>query len=74
MCQLTAAVITGSPSTSPCQQKRWAATRPGSITPIGASIGCVATAIEWVVRSSSRVTPMASATMSIDWQKPPARS
>ena len=54
MSQFTAAVITGSPSTSPSHRKRWAATRPGSITPMGESIGAVATAISCVVRSRDR--------------------
>ena len=47
MSQLTAAVMTGSPSTRPSQRKRWAATRPGSIGPMGESMGAVATAISW---------------------------
>ena len=33
--QFTAAVMTGSPSTVPCQRKRWAATVPGSASPEG---------------------------------------
>ena len=71
MSQLTRAVITGSPSTSPSHRKRCAATRPGSITPIGESIGAVATAISCVVRSSgSRSKPSSSATMWTDCRKP----
>jgi len=65
--QLTAAVITGSPSTSPSHRKRCAATSPGSITPIGESIGAVATAISCVVRrSGSSWKPSSSATMCTD--------
>ena len=69
--QLTAAVTTGSPSTRPSHRKRCAATRPGWIGPIGESIGAVATAISWVVRSDgSRSKPSSSATMWTDWRKP----
>ena len=53
---------------------RWAATVPASMTPTGVSRSSVVTAISCVVRlPSSRVTPSASATMSIDWQKPSPR-
>ena len=45
---------------------------PGSIAPMGESIGAVATAISWVVRSSSsRRKPSSSATMRTDCPKPP---
>ena len=75
MNQLTAAVTTGSPRTRPCQAKRWAATRPGGIVPIGESIGAVAIAISWIARfSESRAKPSVSATMSIDCMKPPPRN
>ena len=42
--------MTTVPSTMPCQVNRWAATVPGSMTPIGVSMGAVATAISWMVR------------------------
>ena len=75
MSQLTAAVITGSPSTRPSHRKRCAATVPGSIGPMGESIGAVATAISWVVRSSgSRSKPSSSATMHTDWRNPAPRA
>ena len=45
MNQFTAAVTTGTPATSPSHRNRWAATVPGSIGPIGESIGAVATAM-----------------------------
>ena len=44
MNQLTSTVMTGTPRTVYCHVKRWAAVWPGSITPIGDSIGRVATA------------------------------
>ena len=45
----TVAVTTGTPSTSARQWNRRAATSPGSMTPIGESIGAVATATSWSV-------------------------
>ena len=70
--QLTVAVTTGSPSTVASQVNRCAATVPGSIGPMGESIGAVATAISWVVFSwGSTSKPISSATMKIDWRKPP---
>ncbi len=75
MSQFTAAVTTGSPRTVPSQRNRWAATRPGSIGPMGESIASVATAISWVVRSSgSRAKPSSSATIHTDWRKPAPRA
>lgn len=47
--QLVRTVITGSPSTAACQVNRCAATRPGSIVPMGDSTGRVATATSWSV-------------------------
>ena len=53
-----------------------AATSPGPIGPIGESIGAVATATSWVVRSSSSMAnPSTSATIRTDWPNPaPSRS
>ena len=45
MNQLTMAPITGSPPRGPCQTKRWAATRPEEIHPIGNSTGAAATPV-----------------------------
>ena len=68
-------MTTGSPSTTASHVKRWAATVPGWIGPMGESMGAVATAISWVVRSwGSTSKPSSSATMKIDWRKPPPRA
>ena len=75
MNQLVRAVATGSPRTSPSQVKRCAATCPGSIVPIGDSIGAVATDTSWVLRiSGSKSKPSASAIISIDCEKPSVSS
>ena len=72
MSQLTVAVTTGVPSTVASQVNRCAATVPGSMGPIGELIGAVATAISWVVLSCGSMSkPISSATMKIDWRKPP---
>ena len=73
MNQFTVAVTTGTPSTSAPQWNRRAATSPGSITPIGESIGAVATATSWASRSSgSAAKPSSATTIRTDGRKPPA--
>ena len=52
MNQFVRTVTTGSPSTVASHVNRCAATRPGSIGPIGESIGAVATATSWLVRDA----------------------
>ena len=75
MNQFTAAVSTAVPSTRPSQRNRWAATSPGWIGPIGESIGSVATATSWVVRSSGSMgMPKVSAIIRTDWPKPRPRT
>ena len=57
------------------QWNRRAATRPGSMTPIGESIGAVATATSWVVRSfGSEPKPISSTIIRTDCLKPPPSS
>ena len=75
MSQLTAAVTTGSPSTVASHWNRCAATVPGSMGPMGESIGAVATAISCDVRNSGSMSkPSTSATMYTDWPNPCPRA
>jgi hypothetical protein len=69
---LTATRTTHCSPTQASQQKRWPATRPGSITPMGDSIGAVATATSWEVRiSASGEKPSTSRHIRTDCLKPP---
>ena len=74
MNQLVRTVITGSPRTVASQQNFWAAMRPGSMGPMGESMGAVATATWWsTVSSASSANPRAWPTMAIDWPNPSPR-
>ncbi len=61
--------------TTASQQNRRPATSPGAITPIGESIGAVATATCWLVRiTGSAAKPRRSTISRTDWKKPPLSS
>ena len=73
MSQFTVIRTTGSSPTRASQWKLRPATWPGSITPIGESIGAVATATSWVARiCGSASKPNCVDEHPTDWMKPPS--
>ena len=75
MSQLTVTRTTTSSPTSASQWNLRAATWPGSMTPIGESIGAVATATSCEERTiGSAANPILSTIMRTDWMNPPSSS